>query len=138
MADKSPLPALWLKEARGSTSRHGAGLGGKQPDSGVTPPGSSLMTGDRKATGKAGPRRLAASGPSGDRTVTPPPAQPWVRRELGADAMPLSPSAVSYRMFCEKNLHVDLTTGKAEGGWLPRRPWERRPETPVHLLCPKP
>ena len=50
MADKRPLPALWLKEARGSTSHHGAGLGGKQPDSGVTPPGSTLMTGDRKAT----------------------------------------------------------------------------------------
>lgn len=97
MADKSPFPALWLKQARGSTSHHRAGLGGKQPDSGFTPHGSSLMTGGRKAIGKAGPRRLAASGPLGDRAVSPRP-----RRELGVDAMPLSPSAVSCSALCEK------------------------------------
>lgn len=43
----------------------------------LTPPGSSLTTGDRKATGKAGSQRLAVSGPWGGRTdaLTPTPGE---------------------------------------------------------------
>lgn len=36
VAAESPLPTLWLKQARGSTSHHREGLGGKQPDSRAT------------------------------------------------------------------------------------------------------
>lgn len=129
MADKSPFPALWLKQASGSPSHHGAGLGGKQPDSGFTPPGSSLMTGGRKA----GPRRLAAAGPLGDRTASPPP-----RRELGVDAMPLSPSAVSCSALCQKltrRPHYGKSRGLAALEALGKETGDPRPPPPPQAIA---